>query len=94
MWKVSNLFFYPIIFSFCLYLIGAIKLISISSIIRKSLMKRISLGIIGYLFLFLATVGPIGNNETTFWIHMVQHLIIIMICAPVSYTHLTLPTKA
>ena len=82
MWNVSNLFFYPIIFSFCLYLIGAVKLISISLIIRKSLMKRFFLGIIGYLFLFLAIVGPIGNNETTFWIHMVQHLIIIMICAP------------
>jgi len=82
MWKVSNLFFYPIIFSFFLYLVGAIKLISISSIIRKSLMKRISFGIIGYLFLFLVIVGPIGNNETTFWIHMTQHLIIIMICAP------------
>ena len=45
-------------------------------------MKRISFGIIGYLFLFLVMVGPIGNNETTFWIHMTQHLIIIMICAP------------
>lgn len=35
-----------------------------------------------YLFLIVALTGPLSRFEDTFWIHMIQHLLLIMIVPP------------
>jgi len=79
-WNINSTLFYLISLATSIYIIGSFRLIkkSNSSILFNSFIR----GLIGYLVLFLALIGPFGTFEETFWIHMVQHLLIIMIVPP------------
>ena len=79
-WNYSSLFFYFLIITFLVYLIGSLKLLAISKN-NKQLLKFYR-GLLGYILLIFSLVGPISAFEDTFWIHMIQHLILIMLVPP------------
>ena len=78
-WEYGSAFFYILIFAILIYLIGSIKLFLVSN--NKQIFKFFR-GLIGYIFLFSAFVGPISSYEDTFWVHMIQHMLLIMIVPP------------
>jgi|TARA_B110000263_G_scaffold40552_1_gene32306 putative membrane protein len=78
-WEYGSAFFYILIFAILIYLIGSIKLFLVSN--NKQIFKFFR-GLIGYIFLFSALVGPISSYEDTFWVHMIQHMLLIMIVPP------------
>ena len=81
-WEYGSTFFYILIFAILIYLIGSIKLLFISKNNNKKQIFKFFRGLFGYIFLFTALIGPISSYESTFWVHMIQHLILIMIVPP------------
>ena len=81
-WEYGSTFFYIHTFAILIYLIGSIKLFLISNNSNNKQIFKFFRGLIGYLFLLSALVGPISSYETTFWVHMIQHMILIMIVPP------------
>ena len=79
-WDYSSYFFYFLIIIFLIYIIGSVRLLSIS----KNKIQKIKFyrGFLGYILLLISLVGPISAFEDTFWIHMIQHLILIMLVPP------------
>jgi putative membrane protein len=81
-WEYGSTFFYILFFAILIYLIGSIKLLLASKNNNKKQISKFFRGLFGYIFLFSALVGPISSYESTFWVHMIQHLTLIMIVPP------------
>ena len=80
-WEYGSTFFYILFIAILIYIIGSIKLFLLSNNNKKQIFKFFR-GLIGYIFLFIALVGPISIYESTFWVHMIQHMVLIMIVPP------------
>ena len=79
-WSTNSTLFFLLIAAFTIYTIGSYKLINNSK--SKGLIIKFLRGFFAYIFLLLALVGPFAEFEETFWVHMIQHLIMIMIVPP------------
>ncbi|MEC7837969.1 MAG: cytochrome c oxidase assembly protein [Chloroflexota bacterium] len=79
-WSINSTLFFLLIAAFTIYTIGSYKLINNNK--SKGLIIKFLRGFFAYIFLITALLGPFGNFEKTFWVHMIQHLLLIMIVPP------------
>jgi len=79
-WSTNSTLFFLLIAAFTIYTIGSYKLINNNK--SKGLIIKFLRGFFAYIFLITALLGPFGNFEETFWVHMIQHLLLIMIVPP------------
>ena len=79
-WSINSTMFFFLITAFTIYTIGSYKLINNNK--SKGQIFKFLRGFFAYIFLLIALVGPFAQYEETFWVHMIQHLIMIMIVPP------------
>ena len=79
-WSINSKLFYVLMTALFVYTIGSYKLWR-NNKSNVFLIKFIR-GFFAYLFLITALVGPFGKFDETFWVHMIQHLLLIMVVPP------------
>ena len=79
-WGLDTNLFYILIIALFVYTVGSYRLIRNSK--SKVLIIKFFRGLLAYLFLITAFIGPFGRYDETFWVHMIQHLLMIMVVPP------------
>lgn len=79
-WSINSKLFYVLMTALFVYTIGSYKLWRNNK--SNIFLIKFIRGFLAYLFLITALVGPFGKFDETFWVHMIQHLLLIMVVPP------------
>lgn len=79
-WGLDTNLFYILFLAVIVYSVGSYRLIRNSN--SNVLIIKFFRGLLAYIFLITALIGPFGRYEETFWVHMIQHLLMIMVVPP------------
>lgn len=81
-WDLADPFSILVLIAGSVYLLGLMRLASRSHISPLD-SKRVYAGVAGFVALYVALAGPFDAfAQEAFWLHMIQHLVISLIAAP------------